>query len=65
MNDKEWFLLHAQQCRAFAGRCIDGVLLRNLSSWRHFTNPWQVMQAWNFNEPICFDLAANKKTGGL
>jgi hypothetical protein len=42
-----------------------GVLLRNLSSWRHFTNPWQVMQAWNFNEPICFDLAANKKTGGL
>jgi hypothetical protein len=40
-----------------------GVLLRNLSSWRHFTNPWQVMQAWNFNEPICFDLAANKKNG--
>ena len=23
MNDKEWFLLHAEQCREFAGRCID------------------------------------------
>ena len=23
MNDKKWFLLHAEQCREIAARCID------------------------------------------
>lgn len=36
------------------------MLLQNFSNWRDFTNPWQGMQRWNCNEPICFDLGLHQ-----
>jgi hypothetical protein len=39
-NDKEWFLLHAEQCREFAGHCIDPSVAAKFIELARFYQSW-------------------------